>query len=239
MRYLGGKSRLARKIVDVIKQRAPETRGIIEPFCGGAAVTEYLCAWRPTLAADAFPGLAGMLDAVRQGLRLPIEGVTDAQYAALRDAARAGNHDPFTVAVGFGLSFGGRWFGGNARCIPGDPKEDYGRFFNAWADRLTTCSDLTLAEADYQEFADLAEPGTTIYCDPPYRATTGYATGYFDSDKFDQMCWFWRSKGARVFVSEFWTPWAVVGEFPRQINLDRNRGSVCKPCIDRLYEVDP
>ena len=35
MRYLGGKSRLAKKIVGVIKARAPETLGVCEPFMGG------------------------------------------------------------------------------------------------------------------------------------------------------------------------------------------------------------
>jgi DNA adenine methylase len=239
MQYLGGKSRLARKIVDVLREKAPETIGVIEPFCGGCAVTEHLCAWRPTLAADAFPGLVGMLCAVRQGLRLPVEGVTDEQYAAFKAAAESGDRSPSTVAVGFGLSFGGKWFGGNARCVQGDPKREYARYWNSWADRFSRLQNLTLIEADYRNWTDLARPGVVFYCDPPYWQTEGYETGIFDHFKFDQICWLWRSRGARVFVSEYDTQWTEVWSHRRNRSISNQPGVPSVYVTDRLFEVLP
>jgi site-specific DNA-adenine methylase len=234
MQYLGGKSRLARKIVDVIRERAPETLGVIEPFCGGCAVTEKLCAWRPTLASDAFPGLVDMLVAVRQGLRLPVDGVTDQEYRACKALAAAGNRDPMIVAIGFGLSFGGKWYGGLTR-----PPTRYAGHWNRWADRLAACRNLILQAADYRDYSNCAGPGVTFYCDPPYRGTEGYETGAFDSAAFDSQCLAWRRAGARVFVSEFEAPWTVVVEIPRTVAVDNSSGGVRKTCIDRLYEVEP
>jgi hypothetical protein len=70
MRYLGGKSKLARKIVARVLDLAPETRGFCEPFMGGGAVTLELAKHRPTLAGDGFRGLLNMYQALRQGLLL-------------------------------------------------------------------------------------------------------------------------------------------------------------------------
>ena len=45
-----------------------------------------------------------------------------------------------------------------------------------------------------------------IYCDPPYKGTTRYATGSFDHDKFWQWCRDMSDSGHIVFVSEYNAP---------------------------------
>ena len=44
-----------------------------------------------------------------------------------------------------------------------------------------------------------------IYCDPPYRDTTKYATSYFDYDKFYAWCKE-MTKTNIVLISEYWMP---------------------------------
>jgi hypothetical protein len=45
-----------------------------------------------------------------------------------------------------------------------------------------------------------------VYCDPPYRGTTGYATGAFDHDAFWETARAWSRAGAVVLVSEYAAP---------------------------------
>ena len=47
--------------------------------------------------------------------------------------------------------------------------------------------------------------GMVIYCDPPYRDTTKYATGNFDYEKFYRWCKD-MAKNNIVLISEYWMP---------------------------------
>ena len=47
--------------------------------------------------------------------------------------------------------------------------------------------------------------GFVIYCDPPYRDTTKYATGNFDYEKFYAWCKD-MAKNNIVLISEYWMP---------------------------------
>jgi DNA adenine methylase len=237
MQYLGGKSRLARKIVSVLRERAPETVGVVEPFCGGGAVTEHLCAWRPTLASDLFPGLVDLLIAVKQGFRLPVDGVTPYEYQQLKRLALSGSTSPKVISAGFALSYSGKWFGGHAKVTHND-KADYAVYFNNWADRWSKLDQLWLQTADYRSYDFAAQQGTTFYLDPPYRGTEGYTTGTFNHHEFDAKCLQWRQAGARVFVSEFSSPFTEVWCNHRRVCVN-NAIKHDKTCVDRLYEVLP
>ena len=65
----------------------------------------------------------------------------------------------------------------------------------------------SFAHADYRTFNP--EPGTLVYCDPPYANTTGYSLGGFNHDEFWKTMRSWSSNGAVVLVSEYDAPeWA-------------------------------
>lgn len=76
--------------------------------------------------------------------------------------------------------------------------------------------ELTLENTSSNELDILS--GDVVYCDPPYRGTTGYKTGTFDHDAFDTWAEEQVTKGAQVFVSEFNAPphWEVVWENPER-----------------------
>lgn len=93
MRYLGGKSRLAAKIVGEIRKVCPPPIHVYEPFCGGAAVTREFAEQGYTVSAsDLFPGLCDMHRASCAGFRLP-SGCTD----EMRKAAK-GKRDTLSVS---------------------------------------------------------------------------------------------------------------------------------------------
>ena len=104
VRYLGGKTRLAKHIANAILTDTPNRKTYLEPMIGGGSV---FAAMAPhfdfAVGADIHPDLILMYQALAQGW-LPPTYVTEEEYQTLK-------HDPEPSAlrgfVGFGCSFGG------------------------------------------------------------------------------------------------------------------------------------
>ena len=238
MRYLGGKSRLAKKIVGVIKARAPETLGVCEPFMGGGAMTLELAKWRPVLAGDRAPGLADLYRAIGRGFRLPSHGTTFEEYNRLKTEARQGVVSPLHTAVGFFLTFGGMWFRG---AHPAEPTQVYAKQFNTNAEIWSQQNNIYLVQdaCDFTDWRNYMRPGMTVYADPPYEGTEPYrACPVWISDIFYKEARIWRELGARVFISEFDCPFTCIWKEHRKAATSQP-GLERKSAIDRLYEVDP
>lgn len=81
------------------------------------------------------------------------------------------------------------------------------------------------------------QPGLVVYCDPPYRGTSGYGTE-FDFELFDARVLEW-ARFSPVYVSEYSFPHGrVVWERASTTTLRSGQGGA-KPHIERLYEVTP
>ena len=201
MRYQGGKSRIARKIVAEIRKLYPQAEDIWEPFCGGGAVTKALAeAGFKVHASDSHPDLIMMWWAMMRGDAVVFADVSEEEYQRLRGAAPSARRG----FVGFGSSRGGEWFTGYAkhnytgmgylnRKTPG---------FEAFHEsqrsiaRLAAHRDkLTFTHADYRETPD----AVLCYCDPPYAGTTSYDGEPFYHDVF----WRWVARrSGPTFISE-------------------------------------
>lgn len=111
MRYQGGKSRIAKPIAQIIMQVAGGDC-FVSLFCGSCAVESKVQGFSRKLLNDRHEYLIAMLQGVQQGYNLP-EHITLEQYRYIRENKDA---DPVLAGfVGFGCSFGGKWFGGYAR----------------------------------------------------------------------------------------------------------------------------
>ena len=102
-----------------------------------------------------------------------------------------------TGFVGFGCSFGGKWWGGYAKDKRGD---DYcGQAKRGLLKDFPGVRSATFTCLDYH---DVEIPdGAVVYCDPPYVNTTGYTVGQFDTNEF----WNYMrqlSKRCDVYISE-------------------------------------
>lgn len=205
MLYLGGKGRTKKAIRDVILERAETRVNLLEPFIGGGSSFEALAPHFERLAAgDSHEDLMLMWTAVAAGWEPPVK-VTEAEYAEQRRSAPSA----LRGFVGFGCSYGGKWWGGYARNKYTDGGvRSHPDYYASLAARsvlriapLLTRADLR--RASFEEWDPV--PGTVVYADPEYAGTTRYKVA-FDSAHFWNVMAKWRARGCQVFVSEYAAP---------------------------------
>jgi DNA adenine methylase len=229
MRYLGGKSRLGKQIAYVINSIRKPGQPYWEPFCGSCWVTIHVRG-EPRYCSDGCYELVEMWKALQNGWKPP-RVVTEEMYAE----AKAGKYDPaLTAFIGFGCSFGGKWFAGYAR----DPKSDRNyaaNSENSIAERLAELCGVRFFYFDYRRMPPQAN--VMIYCDPPYAGTTGYkALGVFDVDEFWQTVRNWRETGHIIIVSEYTAPDDFVCVLEMQTRTDlETAGGGKDPRTERLF----
>lgn len=161
--------------------------------------------------------LIDLLKGVQNGYKLP-ELITEEQYKYIR------NHKDddciLTGFVGFGCSFGGKWFGGYAR-----NKTNTNYALQSKRSLLKDMETLMNAEFTCQDYRDVPLPkDCIIYADPPYNNTTGYSREIFNSNEF----WEYArnaSKNHLIFISEQAAPddFISIWEKPFTRTLDVNK----------------
>ncbi len=209
MQYLGGKADVGRRIAQTCAQRLTPGSAFVDMFCGSLNVVRHVPASVPLAAGGLVRGSRIAIDACgplivmwRAALAgwVPPTRVTKEEYARIKTTQDP--HDPMTAFVLFGCSFGGKWCGGYAK---DRPEQRYAECAsNGVVKKARDCAGLQLEHATFQnKHPGCWPPGTVLYCDPPYYATTGYkAIEPFNSDAF----WFWgeqhAARGVHVYVSE-------------------------------------
>ena len=197
MRYLGGKSAIAKSIVNRMNV---SYRRVWEPFCGGCSVSLELSKLDPELllCSDYCQPLINMYQNLQNGWRAPTK-MTEKEWlraVSLPDA------NPLKAFARFGCTFGGDWSGGfvgNANCPEAVTQSS--RFLTK----------LALHEITFQciNFLSGVIPDgiSVIYCDPPYQNTAKYnSVASFDHNRFWDTCRAWVSCGVDVYVSEYTAP---------------------------------
>ncbi len=231
MRYLGGKSKLAGKFAHILNESVQRTGGRYwEPFVGGLNVPPHIKGTYVMYLSELREGVVNLYNAVRAGWDPPSE-VSKEDHAKAR-----GGTDPRSVFIRIGCSFGGILDGGYA--------SGGGRNYAAEARRglLKKISKLPEhAQIACLDFMTCELPGQpfTVYCDPPYRGTTGYGSKW-DPDAFDRRCELLTIfSGSEVYVSEFEAPphWEVVWRHVRKQDLRKKEGAI--PVTEKLFKVVP
>lgn len=235
MKYMGGKAKIARELSWHINGDTCKGLPYWEPFVGSGAILAEVRSIR-RIASDKCRALIMMYAALQKGW-VPPEELSEEEYAILQKAKD--DDDPMTAFAGFGCSFGGKWFGGYARAGKNapDPSRGYAReAHNTLLKWLKKVRDVEFYAKDYKT---LDPEGYVIYCDPPYKNTTGYgATGKFDTDEF----WEWvraRAQTNVVFVSEYDAPDDVplVEEVSKAFSMSVTAKNQKR--IERLYRLAP
>lgn len=222
MRYSGGKEKIAGRVAAVLQPYVDAAGAYCEPFLGGASVFARIKA-PIKFGSDANPWLICYWQALLNGWTQPAE-VSDELYAQVK--AEKPMH-PITAFVGFGCSFGGKWFGGPARDSEG---KNYAEIASrSSAKRVAGFGNATLTHAPYDQCP--IPPGAVIYCDPPYAGTLGYgAVGDFDSSAFWEAVRRAERAGHPVFVSEYTAPedFEIVAEFAKKVTMSKVNGYIDK-----------
>ena len=162
--------------------------------------------------------LIELFKGVQNGYELP-ESITEEQYKYIRE--HKDENKILTGFVGFGCSFGGKWFGGYAR-----NKTNTNYALQSKKSLLKDMDNLMTAQFTCQDYRDVIIPNNSIvYADPPYNNTTGYGKDKFNSDEF----WEYMrviSKNNKVFISEQTAPddfkciWEK--EFTRTLDVNKD-----------------
>ncbi len=200
MQYMGGKARIARRVVEAICADIPDRAVWFEPFVGGGNVLEHAApVFDRCFAADAHLDLILMWEHLVAGGLLP-NFVTREDYQELRSA------EPSWLRgyAGFAGSFGGKWFGGyGVRGGDGPVIRNGYRSVNRQAGVFMKHR----VRFTYAKFGDITPPdGAVVYCDPPYAGTTSYSSlSAFDYDSFYRTLAQWAER-CSVYVSEYAVP---------------------------------
>jgi DNA adenine methylase len=218
MKYLGGKTRVGKHIAPVLKEMwteyeetHPKLGGYLEPFCGSLGVLRNMTDFSPTVsyrANDYHPDLIQMWKEVKSGTFVHPASVSEQEYLAAKELTSPSAMKSF---VGFGMSFGGRFFGAYSQKYLGDKKEDFCKEMTNSLNRTApVIQNVDFTNNDYKE---LKPKNMFIYCDPPY-AITKFPIKYrretkkydvFDSAEFWGVVRKW-SKNNLVVVSETSAP---------------------------------
>ncbi len=233
MRYLGGKSKIAKQIAAVVAPKGPWW----EPFCGGLAVSVELAKFGPGVVSDVCEPLISMYSAIRAGWNPP-RNVTIEQYNAAKSLP---DTDPLKGFLGFGGSFGGKWFGGYAKGGGRNHQDESARAVERDVAALAGCEIVLASFFDVRpEDSDSDSRPEVIYCDPPYAETTGYSgVGAFDSPLFWDYCRRWATTGVRVFVSEYACPVPCDLVWSREKLKSAGKADQRQMAVERLFRVLP
>lgn len=218
MKYLGGKTRVGKHIAPVLKriwkeyeEENPKLDGYLEPFCGSLGVFRNMTNY-PTnanfTANDYHPDLIQMWKEVKEGTFVYPSSISEEEYLAAKELE---SPNALKAFIGFGMSFGGRFFGAYSHKYLGNKKEDFCKeMTNSLKRTHPVIQNVDFTNLDY---LDLKPTNLLIYCDPPY-AKTKFPIKYrrdtkhydvFDSDLFWETMRGW-SQDNLVLISETTAP---------------------------------
>jgi len=237
MQYQGGKHIAAKHIVAAMQEYgATPEQPVIEPFCGGCSVTVALCrAGFHVWASDINPSLILLWQkALLQDLE-PFE--LDAEsYQRWKTAPNSAEK----ALVGYGASFGGKWFRGMAESATKTPTD----YLVGTIKTVNKQAQYLRGYAQFECRNYLSLPPTedaVYYLDKPYTATERhYGESQTSHDRFDhRLFWDWardRAKRNQVFVSEYEAPWGhVVMEKETPLGLAAGRNGSGRKQVERLF----
>lgn len=227
MRYQGGKSRIATPIAVAIERErereSSDSNTFVSLFCGSCVIESKLAPnFKRVICNDKHKYLIEMFKALQNGYDLP-ESITEEQYKYIRE--HKDENPVLTGFVGFGCSFGGRFFEGYARNATGTN-------YAAQSKRsvMKDMSNLMNVEFTCLDYKDVEIPkGSVVYADPPYFGTKPISRQKFDTNEFwDYMRQI--SKDNKVFISEQNAPddFECIWEKPFTRTLDRNKNNQFK-----------
>lgn len=197
MRYMGGKQRISKRLCEFLNSRLQPGQPFVDLFCGAVNVVSGIDSNRVRIANDLNPYLISLWQALQAGWTPPVS-VTEGDYAEWKTRDPHNLHERATKAfIGFGCSFGGKWFAGFAT----SPSRDYStNARNSCLKKAEKTADVLFYNRNY---ADMSLPSQAlIYCDIPYKGTTKYgAVGGFDHGTFYQ--WLSDNEHREIYVSEY------------------------------------
>lgn len=239
MVYQGSKRRIAGEILPIMLGKMEVGQTFVDAFSGGSNVVCLMPEEYQRIANDKNRYLIAMWKRLTTTDWKPPTFIPKNFYDEVRNSWHRGDRkfDDATIGwVGFMASRNGRFFDGgysghNAK----------GRDYISENIRNITRQIDSLKGVEWQcgSYDKMAIPeGSLIYCDPPYKGTTGYTSARnFDYDGFYDWARQKKRDGHTVFISEYDIP---CGDFQcvwqKQITNSLNITKTLRP-TERLYTL--
>ena len=209
MKYFGGKFRSGQEISDVIKKLTPNTYKIyLEPFCGAISIIINMTDTYECYASDYHPDLICMWKELQNDTFIPPAEVSEDDYNKIKLYKSPNAIKGF---VGFGCSFGGKFFSGYAQKYTNGKNENYLKAATNSIRKLKP--KIKNIHFDIKCYKEYNPVNKVIYCDPPYESTTFPIKYRRDTKKYDEFdnTEFWNimrqwSQHNLVFISEVRAP---------------------------------
>ena len=227
MRYLGGKARHGEEIARIVRSKRFQHQTILEPFCGACWVSQYLQPG-PVICSDICEPLIALHRAIQTETWEPPDWVSEEEYDDLHEQWKEGHCSPLMGFAGFACSWGGKLFAGYGR---GGARNFCKEAKRSLLEKHKRLKHVTFTHCNYK---NLHPYKAVIYCDPPYRHTTGYSSDIFDTTLFWEKMREW-SQGNKVIISEYEAPadWKVIWE-AKHFSI---RGTDSKITTEKLFEL--
>lgn len=227
IRYVGGKTRLAKPIANVLKEHVSKHTLYSEPFVGGNSMSKYTSAFGLLrILSDSNKNLIDLYKEIQAGWTPP-EYVSENTYKELKYA----DDSPLRTYVGYACSFGGKWFGGYARVSTGRRDMTHESYVRVMKSR-DYIKDAIFLHSDYRSCS--IDSRHLVYCDPPYEGTLGYNTKFNHTDFWNTIrCWV--DMGATVLVSGYQAPNDFVDVWSKEYSTYIHHKPTNNKKIEKLF----
>lgn len=202
MKYLGGKHQNGRYIANILYHLAPpeDVDGYLEPFCGSLGVFKHMTNYKKSIGSDIHPDLIKLWKEVKSNIFIPPK--TKITNKAWEKAKKLKSPNAMKAFIGFGCSFGGIFFIGNAQKYDKQNKRDFRQEAINSINKMKPMIQKKNVLFKNKSYDKYTPKSMLIYCDPPYIGTTKYkGIKQFDHDKFWETMRKW-SKNNIVLISE-------------------------------------
>ena len=230
MRYFGGKAKISKPLSAFLNSELKDGMSFYDLFAGSCNVISKIDGNRNRYANDMHNELIAMWQYVLNGGELPTE-ITATQYQEIKQSETA--PDWLKAFVGFDCSFAGKWWGGYAREGLRGERNFAMDARNSILKKASKMVGVTSTHGSYKGV--VPEPNSMLYCDIPYRNTTGYSTGSFNHDEFYSLAIGMSHLGHTVLVSEYLhnlpDGWKVVWQHESKKDI-RDRDGVQQPTVE-------
>lgn len=242
MKYMGSKSRIAKHLLPFMMKHLDGSNRYIEPFVGGCGMMENV-EYGKRIGNDSNPYLIGMWKLIQSGEQMPYRIDRD-MYSKYREFYHRSKNevDEYDLTdigmcgwVGFMGSFNGRFYDGGYSGHDVNGRDYISENIRNTLNTARFVNDVEFTCGDYADLEII--PGDVVYVDPPYKGTTQYAySKNFDYERLYQWIRDLKSKGAKVFMSEYCAPddFRIVWESDMKTCLNPTKTKIVK---EKLFEI--
>ena len=205
MKYMGGKNRIANKILPIILKDRKEGQYYVELMAGGCNVIDKVKGNR--IASDKNEYLMEMWYELTEGETF-IEKIPKDLYDKARTEFNNNTTNEFTLAeigwIGFMASYNGRFFDGGYN--GNYKKRDYTKeSIDNIKKQIDSMKGVEFSSGNYNEI--IIPKKSILYLDIPYKGTKQYTTSKdFNHLEFWEWCRNMTKQGHKVFISEYNAP---------------------------------